>query len=77
MVTIVNILKENNQPNKKPDANCRAGGTGVADEALAILIFGRYVNPIPIRWAESITFRTPQFFRHSASTELFTYSYVI
>ena len=30
MVTIVNILKENNQPNKKPDANCRTGGTGEA-----------------------------------------------
>ena len=43
MVTIANILKENNQPNKKPDANCRAGGTGVAGGAFAILIF----DPIP------------------------------
>ena len=46
MVTIVNILKENNQPNKKPDANCRTGGTGVAGEALVILIFGRYVKTL-------------------------------
>ena len=60
MVTIVNILKENNQPNKKPDANCRAGGTGVAGEALAIPIFGRYVNPIPIRWADSTDYRRPE-----------------